>query len=251
MSIIEKKPAQPNQSIIDSLTMLQAVVGASGPVGCTQLAREYGLDVTRVNRILGTLAYLGVLKRTRSRKYVAGAGVHVLATMSLGSSNLIRCSMALVKALERKTKMAGTVGFLWRTRVTYIHYGPAGQAGAMPWTGSALMPAHEAAIGRVLLAQYPNEEIRRQYKEYARNMDVDVRKLIGILDRVRTNGYAKSKGYNSVAVAIGDPAVAGLGLMHRAKDRPRIDDAAIPELVERLNDTAEAIAKEMVARRAW
>jgi len=250
MSIIEKKPAQPNQSIIDALTMLQAVVGADGPVGCTQLARQYGLDVTRVNRILGTLAYVGMLKRTRSRKYLPGAGVHVLATMGLGRSDLIGCSLPHVKALERKTKMIGTIGVLWRTRVSFIHFGAPGQVGTVAYSGSSLLPAHHAAVGRVLLAQYPNDVVRDQYRAFGGEEKVNLRDLARVLSRVRANGYAKGEALNSIAVGIGEPAVAGLGLMPRGKEKRPFKEADIPRLVERLHEAADKIAADMSARKA-
>lgn len=250
MSIIEKKPAQPNQSIIDALTMLHAVVGAGEPVGCTQLARQYGLDVTRVNRILGTLAYVGMLKRTRSRKYVPGPGVHVLATIGLGKSDLISCAIPHVKSLERKTKMSGTLGVLWRTRVSFVYFGAPAQGGQVSYTGSSLFPAHEAAVGRALLAKYPDDEIRHQYKTFAAGEGVKIRELMRVVNRVRANGYAMGLGLNSLAVTIGEPAVAALGLMPRGKEKPPIRERDIPGLVERMHEAADAIAEDMAARKA-
>ena len=65
--------------------------------------------------------------------------------MGLGQSDLINCSMPHVKALERKTKMIGTIGVVWRTRVSFIHFGAPGQADNAAYSGSSLLPAQDAA----------------------------------------------------------------------------------------------------------
>ena len=225
--------------------MLHAVVGADGPVGCTQLAREYGLDVTRVNRILGTLAYLGVLQRTRSRKYMPGAGIHVLAAMSLRGSQLVTCAFPHCQALAKQLKMEPSLGVLWRTRVSFVHVRTSGKDAGTAFA-SALMPAHQSAIGRVLLAQYPDEEIHRQYADTG-GEDADVAKVIDRLAKVRRDGYAMGARRNSLAVGIGDPAVAGLAVEHH--NRERIPAAEVSGLLDTLQAAADAIAEEMAAKR--
>jgi len=53
-------PAQPNLSLINGLTCLQELIASPSLVGSRELARRLGLEPTRVNRLLGTLAQLGL-----------------------------------------------------------------------------------------------------------------------------------------------------------------------------------------------
>lgn len=70
--------AQPNRSLIDGIATLQALASSPEPVGCREIARQLGLDPTKVNRLLKTLTYLGIARQTANRKYTAGSGMHVL-----------------------------------------------------------------------------------------------------------------------------------------------------------------------------
>src|SRR5690348_18426155 len=81
-----KLNSQPNQSLIDGIATLQALATSSEPAGCRELARRLGIDATKVNRLLKTLAYLGIARQTADRKYAPGPGMHVLAAQSLFAS---------------------------------------------------------------------------------------------------------------------------------------------------------------------
>ncbi len=226
--------------------LLQAAVGAREPVGCTQLAREFSLDVTRVNRILGTFAYLGMLKRTRGRKYVAGPGVHVLAAMSLHGSQLVQCAAPHMRALRADLKDEVCVGVLWRARVTYFRYAKQGREPAMLRPGTVLTPAEHSGIGRILLAQMTDEQIQTMYDECGDGA-YDLEALTGILAKARKKGYAMGRDGDTLAVPIGTPAVAGLALNRHGPLRKRIYAKEVPALVQRLQAAAEAIAADMAS----
>ena len=92
--------AQPNQSLIDGIATLQALAMSPEPIGSRELARQLGIDSTKVNRLLKTLAYLGIARQTANRKYTAGPGMHVLAAQSLFASGLIRRAHARGKQVH-------------------------------------------------------------------------------------------------------------------------------------------------------
>jgi len=228
--------------------LLQAAVGAHQPVGCTQLAREFDLDVTRVNRILGTFAYLGMLKRTRNRKYIAGPGVHVLAAMSLHGSHLIQCAAPHMKALRADLKADVYVGVLWRARVTYFRYAKQGREPAMLRPGMVLTPAQDSGIGRILMAQMTDEQVRDMYAECG-DTTCDMEALMATLAKVRKKGYAMGRGGDTLAVPIGTPPIAGLALNRPGPPKQRIYAKEAPALVERLQATAETIVAAMAKAR--
>ncbi|RLA69960.1 MAG: transcriptional regulator, partial [Epsilonproteobacteria bacterium] len=63
-------PAQPIKGLIEGMTVLQQVASVRKPVSTLELAVQLGMEKTRVNRILKTLAYAGMVHRTSNRRYL-------------------------------------------------------------------------------------------------------------------------------------------------------------------------------------
>jgi DNA-binding IclR family transcriptional regulator len=228
-----KPNAQPNQSLIDGILTLQALASASEPVGCRELARQLGANTTRVNRLLKTLAYMGIVRQTSDRKYAPGPGMHVLAAQSLFASGLIRRALP---ELERLRRFGHTVamGVLWNDSVSYLFHAPPGIEAARGLGRIGLLPATTSGIGVVLLAQLPDDEVREIYADRDIPMFPDgVESLLATLAKTRKQGYARvhvadDRDHHIVAVASGEPVVAGLAMSGW------IPESATAELVEAL-----------------
>ncbi len=231
-------PAQPNQSLAGGLACLLQLVSTEEAIGCRQMARELGMAPTRVNRLLGTLAHLGLARRTSDRKYVAGSGINVLAAMTLRRSRLLACAAPHIEALRADTGLGVALGVLWRRHVCYLYHGPRNRPPLAAVTGGNLFPAEISSIGKVLLAERSAGEVQALYRDRAEDEEpVDVTGLLAELKQVRAQGYAVYEG-RSVAVAVGDPAVAGLALMGGARRLGR-------GVVAKLQVAADAIAQDM------
>jgi len=228
-----KPNAQPNQSLIDGILTLQALASASEPVGCRELARQLGANTTRVNRLLKTLAYMGIVRQTSDRKYAPGPGMHVLAAQSLFASGLIRRALP---ELERLRRFGHTVamGVLWNDSVSYLFHAPPGIEAARGLGRIGLLPATTSGIGVVLLAQLPDDEVREIYADRDIPMFPDgVESLLATLAKTRKQGYARvhvadDRDHHIVAVASGEPVVAGLAMSGW------IPESATAELVQAL-----------------
>jgi DNA-binding IclR family transcriptional regulator len=235
-----KPNAQPNQSLIDGILTLQALASASEPVGCRELARQLGANTTRVNRLLKTLAYMGIVRQTSDRKYAPGPGMHVLAAQSLFASGLIRRALP---ELERLRRFGHTVamGVLWNDSVSYLFHAPPGIEAARGLGRIGLLPATTSGIGIVLLAQLPDDEVREIYADRDIPMFPDgVDSLLVTLAATRAQGYARvhvadDRDHHIVAVASGEPVVAGLAMSGW------IPESATDELVEALRLAAHEI----------
>jgi DNA-binding IclR family transcriptional regulator len=156
-------PAQPNQSLIDGLTVLQALAVSTEPVGGRALARQLELEPTRVNRLLKTLAYLGMARQTPNRKYLPGPAMHVLSAQSLFGSGLIRRALPVLEGLQRYGHVVA-LGVLWRDQVCYLYHWVKGESTATALGRLNLYPASQSSIGRVLLAWQPEEHVRHLYE---------------------------------------------------------------------------------------
>ena len=229
-------PAQPNRSLIDGLLVLQQLTAAAEPVGTRQLARDLGLDPTRVNRLAKTLAALGFLHQTPDRKYAAGPGVHVLAAQSLHASGLLRAALPVLEDLH-DTGFTVAMGVLWRHHVCYLYHGRRGMTAAEAVGTTGLYPAAASGIGHALLAALDDAEVA------ARCPDAPA-SLLPSLARARRRGFAyvvrrRQPLEATLAVPVGTPPYAALALAGvldanaATRLRPRLQAAA--RLIESTN----------------
>jgi DNA-binding IclR family transcriptional regulator len=221
-------PAQPNQSLIDGLACLQALASSSEAVGNRELARTLGLEPTRVNRLLKTLAHLGLAEQDAQRRYRPGPAIHVLAAQSLFGSKLIRRAIGPLEELHRFGLIVA-LGVLWRDQTSYLYHAEPGMTAAHALGRVGLHPATATGIGMALLARQPDESISDQYGPSD--------ELSGALARIRTQNYAlvtTDRRHRTVAVVI-EGGDAALGLSGE------FPDARVPELVAALRDAAAEI----------
>ena len=80
--------SQPNQSLIDGIRCLQYLVSSDRAIGGRELARQMGMNSTRVNRLLMTMASIGLTVQDEQRRYLPGPGVQALAAQAIRGSSL-------------------------------------------------------------------------------------------------------------------------------------------------------------------
>lgn len=205
-------PVQPNQSLIHGLACLEALASADGTVRSIDIARELGFDPSKVHRLLGTLADLGLAERTAGRRYRTGPGIHVLAALTMGGSPLLKAALPVIRELG-DLPYTVALGVRWRDHVCYLWHGPGNAPAERGLAGTRLHPVGDSSIG-VLLARWTED------------------------DALRGRGWCLLRADRpeaSLAVPIGEPPYAGLalaGLIHA-------DDA--PALAARLKAAATAI----------
>lgn len=227
-------PAQANQSVINAFAVLQTVMAASGPIGSREVSRQVGLEHTRVNRSLRTLAYLGLVAQSENSKYIPGASVHVLAAQSLLNSGLLPVTLPHLEKL-REPGFTVSLGLLWHDRICFLVH-------TRPWQkldegiGShALHPARSSSLGMALLAA--GEEARLPAEIAG---DDALRRELAI---VRRRGSAVVKfpnGQISVAVCIGSPAVGAIGA-----SKENLTETEIEKLSRTLRVAADKITTEL------
>ena len=243
-----KPPAQINQSVRDGIECLLEIAALERPIGSRELARRLGQDHSRVNRIISTLAYMGLADQTVDRKYIAGSGLLVLAGLSLRGSSLYRCAMPHLEELGTATGLQIALGLRWRTNVCYLYHGHPQAHAALGVASEDLYPADRSSIGTVLLSQLTDEEIRELYQGspvgVVQNPDMEA--LFNRVDKARSDGYAVAHNLRSIAVALGDPAVAGIALYH-AEDEDELsqEPETVQKMVKQLESTANRILLDM------
>lgn len=193
--------AQPNQSLGHSLEVLHALCGADGPIGSRELSRRLGMEHTRVNRLLGTMAKLGLAEKTVDRRYRPGPAVHVLAASSLRSSGLLQAALPVIRELHAEG-FAAALGILWRDQVCYLYHGKPNQPLERGLAGHQLFPATWSSIGTILLAQ--NDPALADVKAQGWAWVVPANNPIG----------------GSMAAPVGNPIVAAVAIIPNDKSNP-------------------------------
>lgn len=236
-------PAQPNKSLIDGLTCLQALSASTGPIGSRDLARQLDLEPTRVNRLLKTLAYLGLVEQTERRKYRTGPAIHVLAAQVLFGSGLLSRAAATLQRLQEHGLIVA-LGVLWRDQTCYLYYAPPGSPVEQNLGHSQLFPAQSSGIGMAILAHRPESEIYALYppaseQHTAVSQGVPAAQLFETLARIRYQGYALTPVPGSknrtLAVPLGTPPYAAIGLSGV------ISEGDVPALLPALKAAAQEI----------
>ncbi len=224
-------PAQANHSLWAGIDCLLQLVSADGPVGCGEVAGALGMELTRVNRLLGTLAAMGLATRTRDRKYAPGPGLHVLSAMSLRGSHLLAAALPELRRLSSESGHAVALGVLWQRQVCYLFHGGGERPLDAGIAAANLYPAERSSIGRILLGHRDPADVRQRFPHLA-NLDA----FIDQLARDRQQGHSLSADRSSLAVAVGNPPIAGLAIMGPWQT------GAPPTLVDRLTTAAHQIA---------
>ena len=235
-------PAQPNQSLMNGLACLQAVVTADGPVGSREVARQLGLEHTRVSRLLGTLCHLGFVERTERRKFRPGAGIHVLSAQSLRGSGLLAAALPHMRALADEA-LTLALGVLWDRSISYLVHARPAQPPDDAIGAHRLYPAEESILGVALMAHVTDAEVRRRFSRPPRALAREA--IAGFLEKVRrarAEGVAieeTAPGTWSLAAVVGEPPVAAIAWAG-ARDKARL-----PALGVRLKAAAAKIAADL------
>lgn len=236
-------PAQPNNSLLMGFECFQQIAGSSTPLGPREVGRRLGISATRASRILGTLAHIGMVKKTAQHKYQAGPGVHVLAAQSLKASGLLPAALPLLLPF-RQEGLTIALGVCWDGRVSYLFH-------ERPWQGFEesigvhdTYPAEYSSLGIAWLAAQPGKVTRPVLRE-----DDNPGKLLpgqefqASIREARHLGYAVrlyASGETSIGVTIGHPAFAGIAI-----SGPHLGRDAVPALAARLTEAAAQIEERL------
>lgn len=239
-------PAQPNQSLIEGMHVLQMLVAEGQPVGSREMAQRLGLEPTRVNRLLGTLAFIGLAEQTPERKYRPGPGIHVLAAQSLQGSNLLAAALPHLERLRGAPSLTVALGVRWQTQVCFLFHARPGMRLDEAIGTHRLESAGHSSIGVLLLARdHNNAAVVAAAEEEMRGVATAPREpLAASVVHAKEHGFARlvyPSGDVSLAVAVGEPPVAGIALAGR------FDAAREPGLIEQLRHAATLIAVDLRA----
>lgn len=174
--------SQPNQSLIDGIRCLQYLVSSDRAIGCRELARLMDINPTRVNRLLMTMAAIGLTTQDEQRRYLPGPGIHALAAQAIRGSTLFSKALPLLETYAPKDIVVA-MGVLWEDQVIYIFHSRPGSHISQALAGFHMMPACQSVIGMALLAAESDEVLAQRF-----NAD-EMSRIAPFLQQQRQQGH--------------------------------------------------------------
>ncbi|WP_312691936.1 IclR family transcriptional regulator [Kosakonia sp.] len=156
--------SQPNQSLIDGIRCLQYLVSSGRAIGCRELARLMGINTTRVNRLLMTMASIGLTMQDAQRRYLPGPGIHALAAQAIRGSALFSHALPLLERYAPKDIVVA-MAVLWEDQVIYIYHSEPGSQVSQALAGFHMLPAWQSVIGMSLLAAESDDALQQRFTD--------------------------------------------------------------------------------------
>ncbi|WP_245833910.1 IclR family transcriptional regulator [Streptomyces aidingensis] len=250
----ETKPAASTggvQSLERAFALLENMADAGGETGLSELAASSGLPLPTIHRLMRTLVACGYVRQQANRRYALGPRL-----IRLGEAAARPLSTWARPHLARLVDGSGetsNMALLDGDEVVYVAQVPSRHAMRMfTEVGRRVLP-HTTAVGKSLLAQRPEEEVRALLARTGMPAltektitDPDV--FMGALAEVRAEGYAvddneQEIGVRCIAVSVpGSPTPAAISVSGPAG---RVTEAATEKLVPLLQDVARALSDSL------
>jgi DNA-binding IclR family transcriptional regulator len=218
------------------------------------MARELGIPRSTVFRLVQTLEEKGFLQRAETgRDYALGPAVLSLGFEYLGSLDLVELANPVLARLRDATGCSAHLAIRRGTDVIYLARHASRSAISSSVSVGTALPAHATIMGRVLLADLPDGELRALYAGQAlgRFSDQTPTSLAGLralLADDRRRGHAIGtaffeRGVTAVAAPVRDHssrAVAAINVttLDAALDARRLAG----EIKDRVCEAAAAIS---------
>lgn len=111
---------KPNQSVINSFKILEAISNSSSYIGVSQLSKETSLPKTTVFRLLETLHYLGLIKQNDNQEYTLGRAFLKYIDKVKNQEDLVSISTPFLKEFASTVGETINLGILYNNEVIYL-----------------------------------------------------------------------------------------------------------------------------------
>ncbi len=234
------KTSSENQSVARALAILNLLAEQAEPMGVREIARRLALAPSIAQRLIKTLAHAGFLEQAGATlRYAIGYEAFHVGSAFVEQSSLHSAVMPELYGLAEQ-QISGFLGVLRDGSVVYLATVPSTGPVAINHRPGAQTHLHSTAMGKALLAEMPNEEVRallaqRPLPRLTPRTKVSLPQLLTELETARRTGHATSdeenrRGFFSVGAVIRDSGGAAVAVISgavptaglRSQDRVRI-----------------------------
>ena len=235
------------QSVHRAFALLELIAQLGGEAGVTELAEGLDLPAPTIHRLLRTLIAQGHIMQLPSRRYSLGPGL-----IRLGEVATRRLSSWALPALRRLGEATGetaNLAVLDGDLAAYVAQVPSKhQMRMFTEVGRRVLP-HAAGVGKALLAQLADEEVRAILSRtgmpgYTPTTLTTPEALLEQLHLIRRRDYAIDEGEQEVGVrcfAIPIPGLAVPMAVSISGPEGRVTLASSDRIVQALKDAAASL----------
>lgn len=252
-------PRYPIEAVDNALQLIE-LLRDHGSVRLKDAAAELGVSPSTVHRLLAMLVYRGFAERARGRGYVPGPALgagpagqgRVGELRALAQPLLEELAATVRETVNLMVRVGGEVRFLSTVE------GP--RVLRVGDRQGAVLPAHRASAGKVMLSGLDPEELERLYRGPSASAvslsETDYAALVRELGIVAERGFAANfegteEGVSALGMAVSNAAgevVCGISVaIPQSRFRQVFDAGLVGETartVKRLEETLRAVAGE-------
>ncbi len=239
------------------LQILRAFSRDRTEIGAPEIAKELGIPRSTVFRLMQTLEYMGFLEKVKNTSdYRLGVGVLSLGFEFLGSLEVTELARPVLEKLRDDTGYSAHLVIRDGWDVVFVVKAAAKTTFASSVNIGTRLPAHGTILGRMLLADLSDEELKQVYptgklSKFSDQTPTTLPDLTKILAEDRQRGYAISEAYfengiGSVAVPVRDAStrvVATINVTYQDGTIERAD--AEGKILTRVLQAAAELSQQM------
>lgn len=150
------------QSLERAAAILDAVARHPEGIGLAELSTQLGLHTSTAFHLIKTLVQLGFLSQmAENKRYRIGSRLFVLAAGALDENALLAQATPILERLSEETGEAAHLAVRANQEITVIARTAASGMLQLAGRTGTTRPAHATAIGKMLLASMPPEDLDR------------------------------------------------------------------------------------------
>ena len=238
------------QSVSRAFDVLEALA-EDGPMSLSQLAVAIDLPLTTVHRLIGSLTTLGYVVADSTKQYSLAPRLMHLGERA--GRMLSRWAVPHLTTVVEEVGETANLAMLDGDRVVYVAQVQSGHSMRMFMEVGRRVQAHCTAVGKVLLARMPAEEVAAMARRSGLPTQTEhtlttLPELTAALDQARTNGYALDEGEQEVGVRCVAVPVTGTTMplaISVSGPAPRMTDDLVSRAVPVLTSAAASLAAEL------
>jgi Transcriptional regulator len=249
------RPGRPGavQSLERAFDLLELMADAGGSQGLSQLCAASDLPLPTVHRLMRTLVGRGYARQDPSRRY--SLGPRLIRLGDTASRMLGTWAQPHLVRLAELTGETANLAMLDGDAVVYLAQAPSRHSMRMFTEPGRRVDPHCTAVGKVLLAQLPQDEVRsimgrNGMRRHTETTITDLDTLLTNLATIREQGFAVDEGEQEIGVhclAAAVPQAPARTAVSVSGPQARLTREAIAGLVPAITDIAAELSAEFAA----
>ena len=242
------------QSLGRAFDVLELMAAADGEIALSRLAEESGLPGPTIHRIVRTLVARGYVLQLPSRRYMLGP--RLIGLGAAARASVEAWASPPLHTLAEETGETANLAMLDLDRVVYVAQVPSTRHTMRMFTEvGRRVSAHCTGVGKALLAQLPDDDVRRLMTvagmpALTTHTITDAGRMLEELAQIRERGYAVDDGEQELGVrcvAVAVPGTRGTAVSVSGPDS-RVTHDAVPSLAEVLQSAARNLGGREASR---